>query len=376
MGVARLRCRDTHSSATTGISRVTHADVVTRTGQRRDPQRQRATRVRRPVLWLSLLLLALVVASFPVGQYWVPPYAVLEILGSHVFPIGGHWPPTMDTVVMQVRLPRILGAIAIGAALSGSGAAYQSMFRNPLVSPGILGVASGAGFGAALAILLHLPWAVVQLMAFGFGLLATSIAFVIGRVLGSGSLVVLVLGGMVVSALFGAFISLTQYFANPNDTLPEITFWLMGALDRVELRGLLPPYVLMVICLAILYVLRWQINVLAAGDDEARTLGVSRTLIWGIVIAAATLMTATAVSMAGTIGWVGLIIPHAARFLVGPSFDRVLPAAILLGASFMLVVDDVARSVTTVELPLGILTSVIGAPCFLLMLAQARRQWL
>jgi len=292
--------------------------------------------------WMSAVLAIVVVASFAVGRYWVPPGTVLEILGGQVLPIGGGVQRTMETVVTEVRLPRIAGAVLIGAAL---------------------------------AILLKLPWAAVQLLAFAFGLLAAGASVLIGRTLGRGSLVVLVLGGLVVSALFQALISTTQYLANPDDTLPAITFWLMGGLGRIRLDDLLVPGAIIAICRLALYLLRWPINVLAAGEDEAWTLGVDRRLVWSVVICAATLMTTSAVSLAGIIGWVGLIVPHAARFIVGPSFDRLLPAAILLGAGFLLVVDDIARSATTMEIPLGILTALIGAPCFIVLLAKARGQW-
>ena len=325
---------------------------------------------------MGALLAAVLVLSFPLGRYWVPPGTVLRILGAQVLPLDADWKPTMETVVLQVRLPRILAAVMIGAALASAGAAYQSLFRNPLVSPAILGVSAGAGFGAALGILMKLPWPLVQLLAFAFGLLATAISLLIGRSLGGGSIVVLVLGGLVVSALFQALISTTQYLANPDDTLPAITFWLMGGLGRVQRGDLLGPAVIIVVCLGALYWVRWPINVLAAGGEEAQTLGVDRRLTWGIVIGAATLMTATAVSLGGIIGWVGLIVPHAARFVVGPSFDRLLPASMLLGGGFLLLVDDLARSATSMELPVGILTALIGAPFFVLLLAKARRQWL
>lgn len=325
---------------------------------------------------LLLLLLAALLLSFAVGRSWVPPTSAMGILADQLFAVHGSWPDSMVTVVVQIRLPRILGAVAIGAALAGSGAAYQSMFRNPLVSPSILGVSAGAGFGAALGISMQLPWAVIQLMGFVGGLLATAITFLIGQLLGNSSLVVLVLAGMVVAALFGAFISLTQYFADPDSTLPQITFWLMGGLDRIALDGLLAPSILICVCLLALFLMRWQINVLAAGDDEAKTLGVNRLALWGVVVVAATLMTSCAVSLSGMIGWIGLIVPHAARIIVGPSFDRVLPASILLGGTFLLLADDLARTVTTVELPIGIVTAVVGAPCFLLLLARTRRNQL
>lgn len=355
-------------------STVLHRATSPDTGTRIEAlPRERRTWVTLAVLGVGLVVL--VVLSFPLGRFSVPAGTVLRVLASRVVPVDVTWTPAVETVVTQIRLPRILGALLVGAALSASGAAYQSMFRNPLVSPAILGVSAGAGFGAALGILLHTPWWTVQVLAFAFGLVATLVSVGIGKTLGDGSLVVLVLAGMVVSALFQAFISLTQYVANPDDTLPAITFWLMGGLGKVRMDDLLLPAVLTLVCLAALWALRWPINVLAAGDDEARTLGVNRTLVWGVVIGSATVLTANAVSLAGIIGWVGLIMPHAARMVVGPGFDRLLPASVLLGAGFLLIVDDVARTASAVELPLGILTAVIGAPCFLVLLARSRRQW-
>lgn len=250
------------------------------------------------------------------------------------------------------------------------------MFRNPLVSPAILGVSAGAGFGAAVSILMGLPWVLVQVAAFAGGLCAAVLAIGIARVLGGGSTVVLVLAGIVVSTLFQAFISITQYVANPVDTLPTITFWLMGGLGRIGRGDLAVPTLILVLSLAVLYAVRWQISVLAAGDDEAAALGVNRRLVWVVVVGAATIMTSTAVSLAGIVGWIGLVVPHLARFVVGPSFDRLLPTAVLMGAGMLVLVDDIARSATSMELPLGVLTALIGAPFFVLLLSRARGQWL
>jgi iron complex transport system permease protein len=329
--------------------------------------------------WTALLalgVLLLVVVSFGLGRYLLPPWTVLRVLVGQVLPIPVQWTPVDQTVVMQIRLPRILGAVVVGAALSASGAAYQTTFRNPLVSPEILGVAAAAGFGASLALLLGLAPAVLQVMAFGFGLLAAVLSLGIGRIVGGGSVVVLVLGGIVVGSMAQALISVTQYVADPQNTLPEITFWLLGGLGRVGLRGLIVPAVIVVVCLGALYAVRWPLTVLATGDDEAAALGVNRRLVWIVVVAASTLMTATVVSIAGIIGWVGLVVPHLARFVVGPLFARLLPVSVLLGAGYLLAVDDVARSATAVDLPLGILTALIGAPFFVVLLVRAGRQWL
>ncbi len=335
-------------------------------------------RRRRPGVLPGLLAGVTVIAllSFSLGSYGVEPAAVLRILAAHVTGGTPDASATEQTVVLQIRLPRIIGALLVGAGLAAAGAAYQSMFRNPLVSPAILGVSAGAGFGAALGILLQFPWAVIQIMAFAGGMTAAAAAVGIARLLGGGSTVVLVLAGIVVSTLFQSFISITQYVANPVDTLPTITFWLMGGLGRIGSGDLIVPGIILVISLLALYSVRWQISVLAAGDEEAVALGVNRRLIWAIVISAATVMTSTAVSLAGIVGWIGLVVPHLARFVVGPAFDRLLPVAVLMGAGMLVLVDDVARSATAMELPLGVLTSLIGAPFFVLLLAKARKQWL
>lgn len=337
---------------------------------------KRAPKPGRRLVWLAIILLVVVLASFPLGTYGVGIARVLDIVWSQFTGATTAATAAEITVVTQIRFPRIVGAILVGAALAAAGSGYQSMFRNPLVSPDILGVSAGAGFGAAAGILLALPWGVVQGLAFLFGLIATLAAVSVGRLLGKGSSVVLVLAGVVVSTLFNAFISLTQFLANPEDTLPAITFWLMGGLGRVRTSDLLLATAVIGLCLVVLYAIRWPISVVAAGDDEAGTLGVNRKLVWGLVIGASTLMTATAVSLAGVVGWVGLVVPHLARFLVGPQFSHQLPASALIGAAFLVVVDDIARAASSMELPLGVLTAIVGAPFFVLLLAQARKQWL
>lgn len=329
----------------------------------------------RRIAILAALLVVLVLVSFPLGTYSVDLDVVLRILAAKITG-GTHGASAAEeTVVLRVRLPRILGALLVGAGLAAAGAAYQSVFRNPLVSPAILGVSAGAGFGAALGILLEYPWWLVQVSAFLHGIAAAVAAISIARLLGRGSTVVLVLAGIVVSTLFQSFISLTQFVANPDDTLPTITFWLMGGLGRIQTGDLLLPAIILLVCLAALYAVRWPVAVMAAGDEEAAALGVDRRIVWVVVIGAATLMTATAVSLAGIVGWIGLVVPHLARFVVGPSFDRLLPAAALMGAGFLLLVDDIARAAPG-ELPLGVLTALIGAPFFVLLLARARKQWL
>ncbi|MFV0405707.1 MAG: FecCD family ABC transporter permease [Propioniciclava sp.] len=340
------------------------------------PTRPRRDRWQLKLTGLVLALLAIVAFSFPLGALAIDVPTVARVLLNPLLGPDPSITETQTTVVLQVRLPRIIGAILVGGGLAAAGAGYQSMFRNPLVSPAILGVSAGAGFGAAAALLLGLVWPVVQLTAFIGGIVAALMALGISRMLGRGSTVVLVLAGIVVSTLFQAFISITQYLANPEDTLPTITFWLMGGLGRVRLDDLAAPGIIMALSLVALSLVRWPVTVLAAGDDEAAALGVRRPVVWGVVITASTLMTAAAVSMAGIVGWVGLIMPHLARFLIGPAFDRLLPASVLMGAGFLVLVDDLARTSAGMELPLGVLTALVGAPFFVFLLSRARKQWL
>lgn len=328
------------------------------------------------VLWvLSLVLILLFFLAFLAGRFPVDPAAVFLILASKLFPLVQVWPDTAAVIVWEIRLPRIVGAILVGGALSVSGAAYQNIFRNPLVSPAILGVSAGAGFGAALAMILAFAWLPVQVSAFLFALLAVGCAFLIGRMFGGSSIVVMVLGGMVISSIFQALLSILKYCADPSDTLPAITYWLMGSLARIT--GLEVAYILLplLLSLLILYLIRWQVNVLSIHQEEAAALGVNVRLVQLAVIGCATVLTASAVSVSGIIGWVGLIIPHMARMLVGPNFQWVLPASFLLGGIYLLAVDTLSRTLTTIEIPLGILTSLAGAPFFIFLLAKVKRSW-
>jgi iron complex transport system permease protein len=282
----------------------------------------------------------------------------------------------VETVVWQIRLPRIAAAVLIGAGLAASGATYQGLFRNPLVSPDILGVAAGAGLGAVLGIFFSLPVIMIQVLAFCGGLGAVLVVYLIGAVMrGRDPLLVLVLAGVAMGTLLGSAISLVKVFADPFNQLPAITFWLLGSLTAIsmpDLRAVLPA---ILVGLVPLYLLRWRMNLMTLGDEEARALGVETRILRVVFIAAATLITSAAVSVSGIIGWIGLIIPHAARLIAGPEFSRLLPAAMLLGAGYLLAVDTVARTMAVIEVPIGILTAFIGAPVFLWLLATARRGW-
>jgi iron complex transport system permease protein len=265
--------------------------------------------------------------------------------------------------------------VLVGAALSVAGATYQSLFRNPLVSPAVLGVSAGAGFGAALAMTMHLSALAVQVAAFSGGLLAVGLSVWVAQHLGKGSPLVLILAGMAISALFQALIAVFKYIADPIDVLPMITFWLMGGLGRVTGVDVLCATGPVLAALALVWALRWQVNVLALGDDEARALGVHVARIRALLIVAATLMTAAVVSISGIVAWVGLLVPHMARLLVGPSFPTLLPVTLVLGGGYLLLVDDVCRSVARTDVPLGILTALLGAPVFILLLTRGRHGW-
>ncbi|MDN3519526.1 iron ABC transporter permease [Aquisalimonas lutea] len=324
-----------------------------------------------------LAILGLVALAFNLGRYPVAPGQALAILYAAATGTEHGLPATLETVVMDVRLPRIGAALVVGAALAAAGATYQGIFRNPLVSPDILGVSSGAAFGAALAIFLALPFLFVQGLAFVFGLVAVSAVYLIATLVrgAHNPLLVLVLAGVVVGSLLSAAVSMLKYLADPYDQLPAIEYWLLGSLSAAragDVLGILVPVALGLIPLVLV---RWRINLLSLDEEEARALGVNTGRLRVVVIAAATLITASAISIAGTVGWVGLIIPHLARMLVGPNYIRLLPASILVGAGYLLAVDTVARNAAAIELPLGTLNAFLGAPFFLYLLARARRSW-
>lgn len=280
------------------------------------------------------------------------------------------------TVLWNIRLPRVLAAALVGAALAAAGAAYQTAFRNPLVSPDILGVSAGAGLGAVLGILLGLPVLMIQLIGFVTGLATVGLVLTLSLSLrGGGQVLVMVLCGIAVGVLAGAGISLVKLMADPEQQLPAITFWLMGSLAGVKRADVAAALPAILVGLAPLILLRWRIGPLALGDDEARTLGIEAARLRLLVIACATLMTSAAVAMAGVVGWIGLMVPHMARLMTGPRFDRLLPAAILIGAGFMVLVDTAARSIAQMEVPLGILTAILGAPVFVWLLARGSRGW-
>jgi iron complex transport system permease protein len=316
------------------------------------------------------ILVVLTVVAFAVGRY---PVSLAELFSLLT---GESVPANVQTIVLQVRGPRVLAALLVGAALAAAGTAYQGMFRNPLVSPDILGVSSGAALGAVSAIFLSLGILGVQILAFAGGLAAVALVYWIGsRMRGHDPLLALVLTGVVIGTLLGSAIALLKYLADPYNQLPAITYWLLGSLASTSPPELAVAAPLALAGLVPMLLLRWRINLLALPDDEARSLGVDTRRLRTLVIAAATLMTAAAVAISGIIGWVGLLIPHAARLLVGPDFGRLLPLAMLLGAAFLLAVDTLCRTIAPIEVPPGVLTALIGTPFFLWLFALSKRTW-
>jgi iron complex transport system permease protein len=281
----------------------------------------------------------------------------------------------METVIFQVRLPRVVAGALVGASLALSGASFQGLFRNPLVSAQILGVTSGAGFGAAIAILLSGEPVLTQVSAFAFGIIAVGLAYLISRTYRSPSTLTLVLAGIIIGALFSALTSLVKYVADPYERLPSIAFWLMGSLSMISIGDvfwMLPPIILGA---TVLMLIRWRINILSMGEEEAQALGVNVERLKLTIVACSTLMTAAAVSVSGIVGWVGLVIPHIGRMLVGPDHKVLLPASIAIGSSYLMIVDDIARTLTVSEIPLGILTAIVGAPFFAYLMRKRMVGW-
>ena len=320
-------------------------------------------------------LVAVAAASMAVGGFPVRPAEVARVLWASLLGADAALPDNVRAVVLQVRGPRVVAAIAVGAGLASAGAAYQNLFRNPLVSPDILGVAGGCALGAVAGIFLALPIAAVQGLAFAGGIAAVALVLAIGSwVRGHDRVLTLVLTGVVVGSLFGAGIAFAKYIADPYNQLPAITFWLLGSFSGVLPRDLVLALPLIAMGFAALYLMRWRIDLLALPDDEARALGVDVARLRLAVITAATLATSASVAIAGIVGWVGLVVPHAARLLVGAQFARVLPIAAILGGAFMVLIDTLGRTIVTTELPPGVLTALIGTPAFVWLLAATFRR--
>lgn len=328
------------------------------------------------IIILIGLTVFLFFASFLIGRFAISPQTVWDIVLAQFIDIPQYWEDTLTDVVMGVRLPRILLAILVGGALSVSGAAYQTLFKNPLVSPDILGVSAGAGFGAALAMIYYASWWQIQVMALVFGMMAVGAAYLIAYAFGRQTITMLILSGIVVSSLFQSLLSIVKTLADTDNALPSITFWLMGSLGKGQMDDILIMLPALLFSLALLFIFRSQINVLAAGEDEALTMGVNVPLVKTVVVVSSTLMTVSAVSICGIIGWVGLVVPHIARMLTGSSFAKLSATSFFVGGAFLLIIDNIIRAMEGIGvLPLGVLTALVGTPVFVLLLSRVNKGW-
>lgn len=323
---------------------------------------------------LIFLPIILFFASFLLGRYPIDPVEVVMTILSPIFPqleISG----TVTSIVFDIRLPRIIAAFIVGACLAIAGAAFQGTFKNPLVSPDLLGVSDGAGFGAALAILFNGSNFLIQCGSFIFGIISVSITYLISKAYNAGGVLILVLSGVAISSFFSALISGAKFVADPTDKLPEITYWLMGSLSSISFEQLSMILIPIIIGLAILLFSRWHLNVLAMGDEEAQSLGINPDRFRFFIIIGCTLLTSAAVSISGIIGWVGLVVPHITRMLVGSDNRILLPASISIGGCFLLLMDNISRTLISIEIPIGILTAIIGVPVFLYLLRKGYSDW-
>jgi iron complex transport system permease protein len=315
-------------------------------------------------------LLLAIVASLSLGRYPIPILAIISRLFGGTFEAA-----QIEAIFFNVRLPRILLACLVGTSLAAAGAAYQGVFQNPLAAPDILGASSGAACGATLAILLRLPAPLITLFAFCGGLLAIALVMFIGENTRGKKVLGLILSGLMVSSICGAAISFMKLVADPNNVLPEITYWLMGSLAKTKPRDVGFALIPMLLGFAPLFILRWRINLLTLNEDEAQSMGVNIRRTRAIVIVSSTLITAAAVSVSGIIGWAGLVIPHLTRRFVGNDYRHLMPATMLFGALFLLAIDNISRNLFETEIPLGILTSLVGAPFFLWLITRKGDLW-
>lgn len=323
---------------------------------------------------LIALPLLFAVGSLALGAYAISPLEVCQIILARITGQGAGVDPMAANLVWEVRMPRVLAAAMVGAGLSATGALFQGLFKNPLAAPDTLGVSNGAGFGAALAIVLGLSGFGTQVGAIVFGLVAVGLAFaIVSR--GRASTVTLILSGMLIGSLFSSLVSLLKFVADPTEKLPQIVYWLMGSLSGVGYDAILAVLPLYLVFMAVLFLFRWKANVLSLGDAEARSFGIDVGRDRGIIIASCSVVTALTVSMSGIIGWVGIVVPHLARMLLGPDFRRLLPASISLGMCYLIAIDDLCRTVSAFEIPIGVITGIIGVPMFLYFIYRRKVAW-
>ena len=319
---------------------------------------------------LVVIFIVVFFGSFMLGRYPVSPPELMKIILSGIIDIPQSWPDAAENVIFQIRLPRVLAAAIIGAALSIAGVSYQGMFQNPMVSPDILGASSGAGFGAALAILLGAGYMGISVAAFLFGLAAVMLAYGISRVSRINATLAMILAGMMIGSLFTSCTSFVKLVADTEQTLPAITYWLMGSLVSIKPQDVAFAIVPIIAGSVPLFLLKWRMNLLTVGEEEAQAMGINTRALRLVVIVCATLLTASSVAISGMIGWVGLVIPHFCRMIFGYDYRKIIPTSALFGATFLMVVDNIARLATTAEIPLGILTAFVGAPIFVYLILK------
>ena len=324
------------------------------------------------IILLIIILLVTATFSLLLGRFDISVRECFGIIFSKILPIEPFWTKVQNNMLMMVRLPRVVIAVLVGASLSVAGTSYQCIFRNPMSAPDILGASTGAAFGAALSILLQKSYMEITAWAFISSMICVLLVLFVSRLCKGNQILNLILAGIMVGSLFSAGTSYIKLIADPNNTLPAITFWMMGSLSGADTAKMSYIWIPILIGMVPIFVLRWKINILTLDDDEAKTMGINTRLTRTIVIISATLLTAASVSVSGMIGWVGLVMPHVARKLVGDDCRILIPAAALVGGIFLVLIDDICRTLYTTEVPLGILTSLIGAPFFIYLMIRAR----
>lgn len=346
----------------------------------RDPtivcgQSRAARHANLVIFGLAVFMVLAVGVSLMLGRYPIEPAQAIGMLVNAIPGVNLEqtWTDQQATLFFNVRLPRIILALIVGCSLATAGAAFQGTFQNPLVSPDILGASQGAAFGAAVAILIGAGAFTVSMSAFGFSILTVMLVLLISSRAKGNRILVTVLAGTMISSLFSAGVSFTKLVADPTDQLPAITYWLMGSLTGAKMSDIALAAIPMAVGIVILFVLRWRINILTMGDDEASTMGINARRLRLFIIIAATMATAASVAISGMIGWVGLVVPHLCRMIVGSDYRKLIPASMLFGASFLLVVDNIARLASTAEIPIGILTAFVGAPFFLYLITRKKK---
>ncbi|MBQ9991196.1 MAG: iron ABC transporter permease [Lachnospiraceae bacterium] len=321
------------------------------------------------VFGVTVALITVMIVAMGIGRYGISVRQIINTLLPEAWAFE-EIDPNVKTVIYSIRLPRVIIAALAGGGLAVSGTAFQSIFSNPLATPDTLGVATGASFGATMGIMLGFGSVGIQSFAFLLGICCVGLVYFISRIKGESTMMMIILSGMVISSLFNALVSLVKYVADPQDTLPEITFWLMGSLSGIGFKDLMLGSPFILIGMLIIFFLRWKLNTLSLHEDEARSLGVNVKLIRSLSIIAAAMITASVVSLCGNIGWVGLLVPHVSRMIFGNDNKSVVPASIGFGAIFMVIIDTIARSATAAEIPISILTAVVGAPFFIILLRK------